>query len=58
MGFLTYVDNNDEPWRAKDLERGGMVSNQFLSSPGSRNISNSGGSDGSSEMGDFKVVHA
>ncbi|KAL8723566.1 MAG: hypothetical protein Q9225_000201 [Loekoesia sp. 1 TL-2023] len=58
MGILTYVDNNDEPRRAKDLESGGIVGSQFPPPPGSGNVRNSnrGVSGESYEMGDFIVA--
>lgn len=51
---------NYEPRRAKGLESSGMVGNQFLPSPGSRNIrsSNTGGSRESYEMDDFRAAQA
>lgn len=58
MGFLTYVDNNDGRRRAKDLESGGIVGNQFPPPPGSGNVRNSNAdrSGESYEMGDFTAA--
>ena len=51
MGVLTYAESEDEPRKTNDVEAGGMVGNQFLPPPGSRNVgtSGSGGSGSSSE---------